>query len=132
MKLYLASFLESENFGPGRLIGIATGSKPDFLEVEVMFPHLIPAPELDRKYRSMITSNQVEASKMFVEQFSEQLDNFVKDVITKAKEKNTDPIAILPFKEGDTLASWERAKYRNYRNMVAEALKKLGYDVVLN
>lgn len=131
MKLYLASFLEPENFGPGRLIGIANGNKPRDIKVDVTFPHLIPPVSLMERYRKLGLQNKSEASKMFVEEFTKQLDNFSISVIKQAEEKGKKPIDILPFKEGDTLASWERVKFSNYRSLVATALEKLGFEVVL-
>ena len=37
---------------------------------------------------------------------------------------------VLPFKEGDTIASWERERYTNYRPLIGAFFEKLGYEVV--
>lgn len=133
IKLYLASFLEPENFGPGRVIGIANGSKPKHIDVDLMFEYLIPSHELMMKYRKLSGGNNKskEASKVFVSEYSKQLETFEKDVLRIAKDKGKEPIDVLPFKNGDTLASWERERYTNYRTLICPVLKRLGFDVIL-
>jgi hypothetical protein len=132
MKVYLASFLEPENFGPGRVVGVVDGNKPATIDIDSRFPPFIPPKELINKYNFMAIDDQKAASEMFVLKFEKQLDEFVDKVFKKAEESGTDPTDILPFKEGDTLASWERADRRNYRGMIAVTLMKLGYEVVKN
>lgn len=129
MKIYLASFLESENFGPGRIIGIANGNKPKYIDVELVFPPFIPTNELMDEYNK--TSNKSKAGEIFEKDFAQQLNDFVEKVKKTAKEEGKEPADILPFIEGDTLASWEREQNTNYRKAVGKALIKLGYDIVL-
>jgi hypothetical protein len=132
MKIYLASFIEPENFGDGRVISITDGGKPKFIHVDLLFTHLIPSQELMTKYYELFGTDQKAASDLFTTEYKKQLNKFAKSVEKVAKEKNVKPIDILPFKQGDTLASWERSHRRNYRKMVAPVLEKLGYEVVLN
>ena len=47
-----------------------------------------------------------------------------------AKEENTTMIEQLPIQEGDTLLSWERYAYTNYRGILADYLLDIGYEVV--
>jgi len=132
MKLYLASYLETHNFGEGRIINIANGDKPDHVECDLVFPHLIPSKEITIKYRDESLKDYKKAGPAFVKSFKEELELFVKDVEDACKEDKKNPQEILPFKENDTLASWERKHFNNYRGYVAECLEKLGYEVVLN
>ena len=131
MKLYLASFLEQDNFGPGRVIGIVNGDKPGHIQCDFKFAHLTPSQELMDQYNDMTLNDPLNASKAFVDGFNKQLDEFCEDVMATAKDKGKVPSELLPFKDGDTLASWERENYRNYRTMVAPILQKLGYEVIL-
>jgi len=132
MKIYLASFLEPENFGPGRVIGIVNGEKPKYVRCDTKFDPLTPKQTLTDTYNDMAANDPLNASEAFVNGFTAQLDEFCEDVAKSAKEKDQSPTDILPFKDGDTLASWERGDYTNYRVLVAPFLKKLGYDVVVN
>ena len=129
MKLYLASFLEPENFGPGRIIGIANGSKPDHIQCDKVFLPLIPTNEIMNNYNSMCVNDPKNAADTFVSTFSEQLDKFATTVLEQAKQEEKTVQDILPFKEGDTLASWERQAFSNYRTLVGPCLEKLGYEV---
>jgi len=130
--LYLASFLEPENFGPGRVIGIANGQKPLHIDVQVVFKHLVPPSDLIKRYRNIsLKGEKKEASKMFVKEYSMMLNKFEKDVKEDAKKQGKEPVDILPFEDGDTLASWEREKFTNYRKLISPVLKRLGFNVIL-
>lgn len=130
MKLYLASFLEKHNFGSGRLISVADGSRPDHLKCDLVFEHFIPSAECSKKYSSMQLSDPKNAGKAFVKQFTKELDEFYDDIVATAAEEELDPQDLLPFKEGDTLASWQREMFTHYRDLIAICLQKLGYEVV--
>lgn len=132
MKLYLASFLEPENFGPGRVIGVANGSKPDHVFCKDVFPPLIPTNEIMKRYNDTCVSDPKNAADMFINSFRNQLEKFTESVERKAKEEDKTIHEVLPFKNGDTLASWERHAFSNYRNLIAEYLEKLGYEVELH
>jgi len=130
MKLYLASFLEPENFGPGRVIGIVNGDKPNHIKCDSQFKQLTPDKELTETYTEMVKAGDNNAGKQFVTNFTAQLDAFAKDVIKVADKEGKTVQDLLPFKDGDTLASWEREYFTNYRSLITPFLKKLGYEVV--
>ena len=130
MKLYLASFLETDNFGPGRVIGIVNGNKPSHVNCDFQFKQLTPEQALTDTYNDMAVSDPQNAGKQFVKDFTDQLDAFTSDVARVAKEEGKAPQELLPFEDGDTLASWERENYTNYRSLLTPFLKKLGYEVV--
>lgn len=132
MKIYLTSFLESNNFGPGRMIGIANGNKPNYIKCDLIFKELIPSNEIMLSYNKECFKNAKKASKSFITNFTGQLDRFYTDVVSSAKEEKVTPQELLPFEEGDSLGSWERKEYTNYRKLIAPYLEKLGYEVVNN
>lgn len=76
--------------------------------------------------------NSPNAAENFINGFRDQLNDFVNKVIKYAAEFHKTPIELLPFQESDTLVSWERKANNNYRGLVAEALEKLGYEVISN
>jgi len=130
MKIYLASFLEKHNFGPGRLISIADGSRPDHVKCDDVFTFMIPTPELSKQYSTMQLEDPANAGKVFAKEFTEQLDTFYDDVMEAAVDSGKAPQELLPLEDGDTLASWQREEFTHYRGTVAIYLKKLGYEVV--
>lgn len=132
MKLFLASFLQKENFGPGTVISIARGSKPRDIKVTQQFQHFIPDESLIDQYYSLRPVNEKAASYNFVTGFQAQLEKTLEDILLEAKKENVSVMDLLPFKDGDTLCSWERSQYSNYRKVLAPYLEKLGYEVVLN
>jgi len=129
VKIFLASFLEPHNFGPGKVIGIANGNKPSNIKCDTVFPPLIPYNHIMSNYNDMSIKDPKNASKVFVRDYSAQLNDFFKKVTNVAAESNKNPIDVLPFENGDTLASWEREVYTNYRPLVASYLKRLGFEV---
>lgn len=137
-KIYLASFLEPDNFGPGKLIGVANGNKPDNIqkksgekvECESVFPMLVPTNDIMNKYADDCVDDPKNAASTFVKSFTKQLDEFSNKVKTAAENSKKMPVEVLPFKDGDTLGSWERERYSNYRPLIATCLVGLGYDVV--
>ena len=139
MKLYLASMLEPENFGSGKIYAIAR-TKPDELNVDGLYSHLIPKDEFISKYKEMqLNYNQnvpesiIEAQKLasdyFNKAFYEQLKLFLVELNKAAKEENKTMMELLPFNDGDTLVSWERFGNTNYRGVVGGLLQKIGYKV---
>lgn len=132
MKLFLASFLQRENFGPGEIISICEGSKPKDLEVKKRFKHFIPSQDLINTYYDVATEEPERASKIFVAGYKKQLDEVVEEILQEASKEGLKPSDILPFRDGDTLCSWGRAQYNNYRKILAPYLEKLGYEVVLH
>lgn len=131
MKIHLASFLQPQNFGPGRLIGIVEGAKPRDVKVDLQFQHFTPNTDLLQKYNETKASDS-EAGKKFVLGYQAQMDGFLVQAEAAAKATDKSILEVLPFKDGDTLLSWERAEFTNYRKLLAPYLEKMGYEVVLN
>jgi hypothetical protein len=50
----------------------------------------------------------------------------------EAESQNKTVQEILPFKDGDTLLSWELKGNLSYRSSVANTLRELGYEVEEN
>jgi hypothetical protein len=130
MRIYLASFLESDNFGPGKVIGVANGSKPTDIKCDTVFPPLIPSNEIMSNYNDMSVNDPKNAASVFVKAFTDQLEELRNKVQTAADEAGMSPVDMLPFADGDTLASWEREAFTNYRPLIASCLVSLGFDVV--
>ena len=120
MKIYLASYLQPQNHGPGRKIAIAS-SKPDGLAVSAFVP-FIPDESAIVKYNVLKKTDQKAAGEYFQSYYDEKLTEFFGRIVS------TDQ---LPFKDGDTLLSWERAEYTSYRPTLAKYLEKAGYEVIL-
>lgn len=130
MKIYFASFLEPENCGPGKKYAIAT-SKPDNLDLDGKVSYLTPDDKLIENYKKKQFDDQKEAADYFNKSFYEQLKTVYVALKTEAKASNKSEMELLPFKDGDTLLSWEREGFSNYRGTVAALLKKIGYEVIL-
>lgn len=131
-KIYLASFLEKENFGTSRVISITSGSKPRDIEVESIFTQLTPPKALVAKYNLERLNDAISASNMFIDAYKKQLEDFFEEVDQMSKETGKPVTELLPLEDGDTLASWERANFTNYRKILAPYLEKIGYEVILN
>ncbi len=133
IRIYLASFLQPENFGPGRIIGICHGNKPRYVKVDTKFVPFIPPENLINQYNSdRLKLSAQDASGWFVSKYSEQLELFCSEVKREAEKSTCTPQEILPFEDEVTLASWERAEFTNYRKILAPFLKDLGYHVILH
>ncbi|HVI41872.1 MAG TPA: hypothetical protein VM577_14575 [Anaerovoracaceae bacterium] len=131
-KIYLASFLQPENFGPGRVIAIinTNGGKPK-TAVAGVFEPFTPSIDLIETYNKQRSQDGATASQMFVSKYQEQLETFYNDVKQEAQTSGQEISEILPFEDGDTLASWERAEMTNFRKLLAPVLEKMGFEVVL-
>lgn len=130
MKIYLASFFQSENHGPGRLIGISSGKPPD-IECRSFFKDFIPYPSIHWEYKRIAKYAAEKAQKYFEKEYKKQLDLFMSDLAYDAKAMNKDPLEMLPFEDGDTLASWELEGHLTYRNILGPYLEKVGYEISL-
>lgn len=130
MKIYLASFMQPENFGCGNVISITSSSKPRNIRVDGIFLPLTPDSSVMNRYYELREEDADAAGKYFIEQYTKQCQDFVDEVLVMIGDSSAE--SVLPFKEGDTLCSWERAQYTNYRKILAPFLEKLGYEVVLN
>lgn len=133
MKLFLASFLEKDNFGPGRIISITSGSKPKNIDVSNIFLPFTPPLELIRQYNEISAEDKSKASDLFIKGYNQQLNNVVSELEYELELESKEVyFDLLPFQDGDTLCSWERKDYTNYRSILAPILEKMGYEVVLN
>lgn len=124
MKITFASFLQPENFGAGRLIGLVRGKKPRNIDIKLQWEPGIPSEDLLNTYQEERMVNPEIAVDKFVAGYRAQLDDIFKDMTEENRSS-------LPFQDGDTLISWERAERSNYRKILAEYLEKLGYEVVV-
>lgn len=131
MKLYLASFLQPQNFGPGRLISIVKGAKPNQVKIDLQFKYFIPNDKLLQTYYETKESNP-QAGNEFIAGYQQQLNDFELALQQESQSSGQSIMDLLPFQDGDTLLSWERAEFTNYRKLLAPLLEKIGYVVVLN
>lgn len=130
MKIYLASYTQPHNHGPGRKIAIAS-TKPDEFTVDGALSFVIPSKETLDEYKKRQLEDQKDASDFFVKTYSSQLKQFFGEVEESAKKDGTSVPDKLPLQSGDTLLSWEREGYTSYRPLLAQFLEEAGYDVVL-
>jgi len=130
LKIYLSSYLEKNNFGPGKLFAIAA-TKPDNLDIEEAYTFFIPAQGILENYKKTQLEDQTKASNYFNLAFKAQLESFVEAVLAVNEKEATPIFELLPFSDGDTLLSWEREGFTSYRPIVAECLEKLGYEIIL-
>lgn len=132
MQIVLASYFEEDNHGEGRKIGVSPG-KPNNLdyECEFVFEPFSPG-DLYWDYHKNKKEDYEHAGEVFVNAYREQLDSFVQEATEEAQKQGKDIIDILPFKDGDTLLSWEKKGNMSYRAMLADYLRDLGYEVEEN
>lgn len=128
MKLYLASFFQPENHGHGRKLSIADGI-PNDIVVDGEFEHFIPKGM--KAYYQNRFLNPKTAGDNFVKSYSDQLSELYENLCLDSKAENKSFEELLPFKDGDTLLSWEKAGNMSFRIMLNEFLIKLGYETVL-
>ena len=133
MKIHLASIMEPHNFAQnGRLIGIIHGRKPFKLKVDWHLPQITPSVEILESYKKDKEIDPSSAGKTFVKSYRQQLDRFFSEVKSESQRTGKSVMEILPFQENDTLISWERGHNNNYRKVLAEYLKDLGFEVLVN
>jgi hypothetical protein len=99
--------------------------------VLIYFEHLSPG-DLYYDYHKMKKSDPKAAGEIFVSEFSKKLEKFVLAARREAESQNKTVQEILPFKDGDTLLSWELKGNLSYRSSVANTLRELGYEVEEN
>jgi hypothetical protein len=132
MNIYLASYFEEENHGPGRKIGVSPG-KPDGIDYECEQVHRGLGPEdIYWEYHKRKKSDPDKASEYFNKEYEAKLQKFVDEVKKAAQERNTTVFKLIGFEDGDTLLSWEKAGNMSFRTTLAKYLRKLGYDVTEN
>lgn len=132
MKIFLASYFETDNHGPGRKIGISP-SKPNDLsyDCDFLFKQISPG-QLYWDYHKNKKTDAQAAADIFNEQYENQLKNLFNEAILEAKNQNKTIFEILPFKDGDTLLSWEKKGNISYRTTLAGYLREIGYEVEEN
>ncbi len=132
MQIVLASYFEEDNHGSGRKIGISPG-KPGNLNYncDSMFEPFSPG-QLYWDFHKNKKDDYEGAGEVFSSGYREKLNEFVEMVNAEAKDKGISPLEVLPFKDGDTLLSWEKAGHTSYRTMLADFLRELGYEVEEN
>lgn len=132
MKIHLASFFEEHNWGSGRVISIARGQKPRVVLVNLIYEGFCPSEKISRKYYADKQEGNVEtAGEDFQKAYTQEIEEYFRQASFDATKANKSLIEILYLKEGDTFLSWERAGRSNYRNVLAEQLKKIGCEVYL-
>jgi hypothetical protein len=146
VKIYLASYFEPENHGPGRKIGISPGKPQNLIDecgydCEISYPGLSP----DQAYWDYHSAKKIamkendedrkaelmqEAADNFVDSYQKILDSFVAEVEKQAQATGKSIFEVIGLEDGDTLLSWERCGHTTYREHAAKALVKLGCEVV--
>jgi len=130
VKIYMASYLQPENHGPGRKIAISSTKPADF-KVVGAWSFGIPDEELLTEYRAKQLEDQAAARELFVNGYKRQLDNVFDSIRIDADKEGKKPRDMLPFENGDTLLCWEREGFTNYRSILASYLESLGVDIIL-
>jgi hypothetical protein len=135
MKIYLASFWEPENHGPGRKIGVSP-SKPKNLkeecgyDCELCFPEITPDDEYWNYHKEKKAADGNDellktAGDKFVTSYRDRLDNYLNS-ISNSKKNVFDSFGL---EDGDTLLSWEREGNTTYRTHLASFLREIGYEI---
>ncbi len=131
MKIYLASFQEPHNFGPGKLISLAY-ARPQYINTVGVFEPLAPPVDLIKSYNDLREKNDPSAATSFIAAYKNQLETFASKIKFIAREKKKNTKDLLFFEDGDSLLSWERENFSNFRYLVKPVLEDLGYEVVLH
>lgn len=131
MKIHLASFFEEHNWGSGRLISIARGQKPRVVLVNLIYEGFCPSEKISRKYYADKQDGIETAGEDFQTAYTQEIEEFFRQASFDATKANKSLIELFDLKEGDTFLSWERSGRSNYRNVLANQLKKIGCDVYL-
>ncbi len=130
MKLVLASYFQPEWHGEGRKVGISAGKpKNSPCECDVVFQGFVPANYWEYQENKRLDPD---AGAKFVSGYTAQLEKFVSEIKAESEKQGKTVQDLLPFKDGDTLLSWENKGNTSYRGILAKFLKELGYEVVEN
>lgn len=139
MKIYLASYWEPENHGPGRKIGISPSKPKNLMEecgydCDSCYEGLSPGEIYWDYFKAKKASDGdkdllKKAGDDFVSAYTSRLNEFKSAVIKSANENNTSIFDVVGLEEGDTLLSWERGGNTTYRAHTANLLRELGYEV---
>jgi hypothetical protein len=133
MQIVLASYFEPDNHGVGRKIGISPG-KPRNLqehgyECDLVYAALAPNDDDYWDYHKQKKQDQEEAAKTFVSAYRAKLRQLVEQVRKTAEDEGKTVEEVIGLEDGDTLLSWELGGHTTYREITAEYLRELGYDV---
>jgi hypothetical protein len=138
MKIYLASYFEPENHGPGRKIGISP-SKPKDLEetkgYECQYRYLFLSPEdiywdyhKERRSAQDDKEKLAQAGKNFEKSYRDRLSDFEQQVRAVSEATGKTVFEVIELEDGDTLLSWENNGHMTFRSITAECLRSLGYE----
>lgn len=130
MVIYLSSFFDESTHGPGRKIGVCP-SKPKNLdyECELVFAEFSPE-QLYWDYLKERREDPEGALLKFTTAYTNKLESFFKNLGEIITEKGCTVQEILPFKDGDTLLSWEKNSDMSFRGILGEFLSYNGYNVI--
>ena len=139
MKIYLASFWEPENHGPGRKIGISP-SKPKNLQeeygydCELCFDDISPGDVYWDYHKAKKAADGdkallKKAGQEFVEGYEGKLEEYMEGISSEAKSSGKSVFDLIGLEEGDTLLSWERGGNITFRTTTASFLREAGYEV---
>jgi len=139
MKIYLASFWEPENHGPGRKIGISPSKPRNLVEecgydCDFVYEGLSPEDvywdyHKAKKAAGDDDSAMKKAGDNFVSGYKARLAEFKDLVEREAKKTESSVEDLIGLEDGDTLLSWERGGHTSFREHTAEFLRGLGYEV---
>lgn len=132
MKLVLASYFQPENHGSGVKYGVSPDKPKNVEGCDLVFSHLSPTSDDYYNYHRDKKTDPDEAGPKFLKAFRATLAEFKEGVLAAASSSNKTIFEILPFKDGDTLLSWEHKGHLSYRAMIATTLRELGYEVIEN
>jgi hypothetical protein len=134
MQIVLASYFEPDNHGAGRKIGISPG-KPKNLpdehgyDCDLVYAALAPNDNDYWDYHKQKKQDPETASKTFVSSYRAKLRQLVEQLRKTAEEEGKTVEEVIGLQDGDTLLSWELGGHTTYREITAEYLRELGYDV---
>lgn len=130
MKIYLASYLQPDNFGSGRKISICW-DKPKEFKLDGCLEWLIPSKQILRNYKNNVIEDPDNAGPIFEHEFNQQLKESIVELKNIAKEKSVSIQDLVGLQDEDTLLSYERFENKNYRPIVAKHLESLKYEIIL-
>lgn len=140
MKIFLASYFQPENHGPGRKIGISP-SKPKTeaygYECPFKYDALSPEDIYWDYHKTKKTSNNdkeimKQAGETFNELYQKRLDDFFSAIKETSKKEDISVFTLIGLFEGDTLLSWENKGNLSFRTILAKSLRELGYEIQEN
>lgn len=129
MKIYLASYLEPQNFGNGRIFG-ATDNKPG-IQLSGKLSWAVPPNNIVDTYNHEVLIDRFAAIRNFENDYRKHLNTIYEEIKEESGKYHKNMTDFFDLRDGDTICSWERANRSNYRHILAEFLIKVGYEVNL-